>query len=216
MQPTWQSECGTVRLYLADCLDVLPTLEGVDAVVTDPPYGIGWHPPENHFDHTFVDDKPFDPEPFLEVGERHLFWGANYFANRLPHSGGWLTWVKRPIAYDFSQDPRTYSTTELAWSDWGKCRFLCHVWDGGKRAGYDDNRSFCHPCQKPVEVMEWCMPPDCETVLDPFMGSGTTGVAAVRLGRKFIGVEIEPKYFAIAQRRIVAAINSQPLFAGMT
>lgn len=204
---------GDATLYLADCAEVLPRLSGVDAVITDPPYGINWKPRVNHQDQPWVDDKPFDPVPFLGIGRRHLFWGAQYFADKLPISGAFLAWIKRPIDFDFSKDARSYATAEFAWSDWGQARFKCLVRDGGKRAGSAENRSFVHPAQKPVEIMEWCLPEDAPVVLDPYMGSGTTGIACARLGRKFIGIEIEPTYFDIACERIAAAQAQQRLFA---
>jgi site-specific DNA-methyltransferase (adenine-specific) len=193
-----------VELWLGDCRDILPTLGKVDAVVTDPPYGIGWKPRVNHQDQPWVDEIDFDIRA-ITVGRFNLVWGGQYFADKLPVSEGWLTWVKRPIDADFSSDFRSYATTELAWRDWGKARFICHVWDGGMRAGSAENRTFCHPSQKPIEVMAWCVrqvPPDAQTILDPFMGSGTTGVACVQLGRKFIGIELDPGYFDIACKRI--------------
>ena len=128
---------------------------------------------------------------------------------------GWLTWCKRPISCDFSNDSRSYATTELAWRNWGKAKFFVHVWDGGKRAGASENRDFCHPSQKPVELMEWCiglLPSEAEMVLDPFMGSGTTGVAAMNLQRKFIGIEREQKYFDIACKRIEQTQAQERLF----
>lgn len=192
-------------LYQGDCLAVLPGLGGVDAVVTDPPYGIGWKPRVNNLDSLWNDNESFDPTRWLGIGRFHLFWGANYFANLLPISASWLTWIKRPIAFDFSTDRRTYSTAELAWSDFDcLARFFVHAWDGGKRAGLAENRTFCHPTQKPIELMIWCLSflPEQITILDPFMGSGTTGVAALRTGRRFIGIERDPNYFAIAARRI--------------
>jgi site-specific DNA-methyltransferase (adenine-specific) len=204
-----------VTLYLGDCREILPTLGKVDAVVTDPPYGIGWRPRVTHQDQTWVDQIDFDIRSFL-VGKRHIIWGGQYFADKLPVSEGWLTWCKRPTAgLDFSNDDRSYATTELAWRDFGKAKFLTHVWDGGMRAGAAENRTFCHPSQKPIEVMDWCvrqLPADCVKILDPFMGSGTTGVAAVKLGRKFIGIEIEPKYFDIACRRIEEATKQPDMF----
>lgn len=204
---------GNATLYLGDCLEILPTLPKVDAVITDPPYGINWKPRVNHQDQPWVDNVQFDPRPFLEIGALHLFWGAQYFADKLPPSEGWATWVKRPINCDFSNDARSYATTEIAWTDWGKARFIAHVWDGGMRAGNAENRSFCHPSQKPVEVMEWCIPKQSTSILDPFMGSGTTGVACMNLGRKFIGIEIEERYFDIACRRIEDAQRQARLFA---
>lgn len=205
-------EIGNATLYLGDCLELLPLLQA-DAVVTDPPYGINWKPRVTHQDQKWIDDKPFDPSPWLSIGQRHLFWGAQYFAASLPMSQAWLTWVKRPIEHDFSKDARSYATTELAWSDWGKARFIPLVWDGGMRGGRAENRRFCHPSQKPIEVMEWCIPDECEVILDPYMGSGTTGVAAANLGRRFVGVELEREYFDIACERIEAAYSQGKLFA---
>ncbi len=210
---------GDARLILGDCQEIMPELGKVDAVVTDPPYGIGWKPRVNHQDQTWIDNVPFDPTPFLSVGEYHLFWGGQYYAHLLPPKEGWLTWVKRPIDFDFSNDNRTYSTTELAWRDWGKAKFICQVWDGGMRAGKIENRTFCHPSQKPIEVMEWCVgdvPKVAQTILDPYMGSGTTGVACVNLGRKFIGIEIDEDYFNIAVKRIRQAYNQGDLFIKRT
>ncbi len=203
---------GDATLYHGDCLEILPTLDKVDAVVTDPPYGIQWKPRVNHQDQPWVDNMTFDPSPFLNIGRYQLFWGAQYFADKLPISEAWATWVKRPIDHDFSNDKRTYATTELAWSNWGKARFVCQVWDGGMRAGRAENRTFCHPSQKPVEVMEWCLPPDSNKILDPYMGSGTTGVACVNMGRKFVGVELQREYFDIACERIQAAYDQPDMF----
>lgn len=208
---------GDCRLILGDCRDVLPTLGPVDAVVTDPPYGIGWKPRVNHQDQVWVDEVDFDIRSVL-IGRHHVIWGGQYFADKLPVSEGWLTWCKRPagVGLDFSNDLRSYATTELAWRDFGKTAFMLHVWDGGMRAGNADNRTFCHPSQKPIELMEWCvrhLPAGSDTVADPFMGSGTTGVACVNLGRSFIGVEREESYFDIACRRIEEAYKQPRLFS---
>jgi site-specific DNA-methyltransferase (adenine-specific) len=194
-----------ITLYCCDCRDILPHLPQVDLVLTDPPYGIGWKPRVNHQDQPWIDNKQFDPGPFLDFGTEHVFWGANYFSRLLPHSPDWLTWVKRPIHYDFSSDTRSYSTVELAWTNL-RCgaRFKAHTWDGGLRAGVSDNRTFCHPSQKPIELMVWCLEfsRTSGTILDPFAGSGTTLVAAKQLGRRAIGIEIEPRYCAIAVERL--------------
>jgi len=205
---------GSAVLVQGDCQSVLPVLPKVDACVTDPPYGIGWKPRITHQDQPWVDVIDFDIRTLL-IGKFNLVWGGQYFADVLPIAEGWLTWVKRPVDLDFSNDNRSYSTTEIAWRDWGKPKFICHVWDGGLRAGVSDNRSFCHPAQKPVEVMAWCLrqlPDEAQTILDPFMGSGTTGVAAVQMGRQFIGIEKEPKYFEIACKRIEEAQKQGDMF----
>lgn len=206
---------GNAILYCGSCEDILPLLEPVDAVITDPPYGIDWKPRVNHQDQPWKDEIDFDIRQFLSVGKYHLFWGGQYFADKLPVSEGWLTWCKRPIDMDFSNDNRTYATTELAWRDWGKSKFYCQVWDGGMRAGKAENRTFCHPSQKPIELMEWCirqLPKDQNIILDPFMGSGTTGVAAVQMGRLFIGIEREQQYFDIACKRIEQAQMQTDMF----
>jgi site-specific DNA-methyltransferase (adenine-specific) len=205
-------EIGNATLYHGDCLELLPQLVA-DAVVTDPPYGINWKPRVTHQDQKWKADKPVDPTPWLSIGRRHLFWGAQYFAASLPTSQAWLTWVKRPLEHNFHTKLGSYATTELAWSDWGKARFIPLVWDGGMRGGRAENRRFCHPSQKPIEVMEWCIPDDCDVILDPYMGSGTTGVAAANLGRRFVGVELEREYFDIACERIDAAYSQGKLFA---
>lgn len=200
-------EDGSVTIYHADCREVLPSLTDIEAVVTDPPYGIEWAPRVNHRDEDrlWSDDEPFDPRPWLNVGNHHLFWGAQYFSDLLPVSESWLTWVKRPIDMDFSNDRRSYATTELAWCDFGvKAAFIAHVWDGGMRAGAAENRSFSHPSQKPIEVMRWClnMTPGLGVVLDPFMGSGTTLRAAKDLGRSAVGVERVERYCEVAAARM--------------
>ena len=201
-------EHGGITIYHGDCREASIWF-GVGAVITDPPYGINWVPRVNHAgdDQVWRDTEVFDPADWLRIGDFHLFWGAQYFANKLPVSDSWLTWVKRPVRVDFSLDRRSYATTELAWSDFGcKSRFISHVWDGGKRAGHSDNRTFCHPAQKPVEVMAWCLsllPKDCEGIIvDPFCGSGTTLVAAKQSGRRAIGIEIEERYCEIAAKRL--------------
>ncbi len=206
-EPYYQTDDGMQTIYCGDSLELLPLIEpgSVDLVLTDPPYGINWKPRINHKEQLWIDDKQFDPLPFLAVGTEHLFWGANYFCRLLPHSADWLVWVKRPINYDFSNDKRSYSTVELAWSNYGcGSRFKAHVWDGGMRAGEKTNREFLHPSQKPTELIIWCLSFSKTTgaVLDPFLGSGTTLVACQRLGRRGIGIEIEEKYCEIAKKRL--------------
>lgn len=211
MKPTWQSDCGTVSLYLADCLDVLPHLSGVDAVVTDPPYGIGdkWQGgfSEKHGwgraglcsdERNEWDAKPASPEHIaatLNVGDEHIIWGGNYF--NLPLSRCWLVWNKPERGFSLAE-------CELAWTDFDNVArvYDCRRSDVGR----------IHPTQKPLPLMEWCVDKTHGDVCDPFMGSGTTGVAAVRLGRRFIGIETYKPYFADAKRRIIEALNSQPLF----
>ena len=200
---------GDATLILGDCREVLPTLPRVDAVVTDPPYGIarvwkggrghGWGaasraaPVRNEWDQI-----PPDPSLLNRLSDypESIIWGGNYFA--LYPSRGWLVWNKPERGF-------TLSEAELAWTN---IDTVIRVFDGNRS---DPGRE--HPTQKPVALMEWCVGRLAgESVLDPFMGSGTTGVACIKLGRKFIGIEIEPKYFDIACRRIEEAWKQPRLF----
>lgn len=198
-----------------DCLKVLPTLkERIDAVVTDPPYGIAYEA-SRYQNARFAgviqgDDKPFDPRPILAISPRCVIWGGNNFAELLPR-GGWLCWDKR---CNEAADRILGSPFELAWcSDPQKFRML-RLQHGGAISA--DGEARVHPTQKPVYAMQWAMDvcgvPVGATVLDPYCGSGTTGVACMRTGRNFIGIEIDPGYAAIARRRIGEAANH--LFAG--
>lgn len=199
----------SVTLYCGDCREVLPTLGRVDAVVTDPPYGIGMDGgkigkavyEQFAWDGTTADDAVFLAR---EISRYQVIFGGNYYV--LPPSGHWLIWDKQ-------NDPTTFADFEMAWTNLGKAsRMIRFLWSGPYMKVKEDR---FHPTQKPYPVMKWCiqqLPDDAHTILDPFMGSGTTGVAAVKLGRRFIGVEIEPKYFDIACRRIQAALDAPDLF----
>jgi site-specific DNA-methyltransferase (adenine-specific) len=206
---------GDATLYLGDCREILPELDGVDAVVTDPPYGIGYQRGAGgkgisrlHNDAPITgDDKPFDPSPWLALP--CIMWGANHYAQRLPH-GRWLAWNKLGTMEPWDD----FCDVEFAWQNTRAAdRIFSLMWKGLIR-GSEKDSSRVHPTQKPVAVMEWCLGflPDATTILDPFMGSGTTGVAAIKLGRKFIGIEIEPRYFDIACRRIEEAWKQPRLF----
>lgn len=189
-------------------------LSKTDAVVTDPPYGIG-HPcnysqrkrgalaPCNDYPNVIGDDKPFDPAAVISLNVPTILWGANHYADKLPTSGGWLVWDKdRPDSLD-------QATCELAWTNCVKgVRRYRYLWNGMMRAG--ERGENYHPTQKPVALMRWVLtlrwlPGNGATVLDPYMGAGSTGVACVLTGRRFIGVEIDPGYFAIAVKRITTA-----------
>jgi DNA modification methylase len=201
-----------VTLLCGDCLALLPGLEAgsVDAVVTDPPYGIGagemslgkWR--TSRMVKSDWDKVPGEIGPLLEMDVPTVIWGGNYFD--LPPSRCWLVWDK---GNGFRG--RDFAECELAWTnvDTNTCIFQ-H--DPLARGDYRDK---LHPTQKPIALMAWCIerfthPGD--TVLDPFMGSGTTGVACVKLGRNFIGIERDPGYFAIAQKRIAEAQAQPALF----
>jgi DNA modification methylase len=199
----------SVTLHLGDCREVLPTLGKIDAVVTDPPYGIAsvWKGGSGHgwgvADAAKAVRNEWDiaaPDPdviaALIRAPEVVLWGGNYFD--LPPSRGWFVWNKPERGF-------TLAEAELAWTN---IDTVIRVFDGPRS---DVGRE--HPTQKPLALMQWCVKRlDASTILDPFMGSGTTGVAAVQLGRAFIGIEIEPKYFDIACRRIQAALDAPDLF----
>lgn len=200
---------GDATLILGDCREVLPTLPKVDAVVTDPPYGIegtwrggsscGWGKFRGQAE-------PWDVRPdwFAEwissFDGAAIVWGGNYF--QLPPSGSWFVLDK--LVRDF-----TSGHCELAWTNLRK-PIRAFNYSHGALATEGKH----HPTQKPLPLMRWCIEhlPSARTILDPFMGSGTTGVACVKLGRRFIGIEREPKYFDIACRRIADAYKQPDLF----
>ena len=221
---------GRATLYLGDCLEVLPSdlhIRGDVSVVSDPPYGIkyshgiggGKLARSTQFDHHPVegDDRPFDPSPWIRF-ERVVLFGANHYASRLPDSSFWLVWDKRDGVCSNDQ-----ADCEMAWvKGKGNARIIRHLWNGMLKQSERGEIRY-HPTQKPVAVMEWAIKQSRSdtwinalermTILDPYMGSGTTGVAATRLALPFIGVEIEPKYFDIACERIENAQRQERLFA---
>ena len=205
---------GEATLYLGDCIDILPTLDKVDAVITDPPYGINAARTRNSAKDGWVDygcdgwdlkrpsRETFDM--FLQKGKIVIVWGGNYFTDWLPPSMQWLSWDK-------GQDGFSLADFELAWTNQNKAARRINY---PRALALKDVKQ--HPTQKPLAVMRWCVEqckPDPQTILDPFMGSGTTGVAAIQLGRSFIGIEREPKYFDIACKRIEQSVAQGKLFA---
>ena len=198
---------GNATLYLGDCQDILPSLGKVDDVVTDPPYGIGANKQtlgkgKKTFSRGNSDwDKGI---PNLDLihscAETHIYWGGNYFSGQLKATNDWLIWHKK-------NDGRSFSECEMAWSDLGcQTRIISHHWSGEDKV---------HPTQKPYRVMDWCiqqLPSPASLILDPFMGSGTPGVACAKLGRSFIGIERDEEYFDIACRRIEEAYKQPDMF----
>lgn len=201
---------GDATLYLGDCRDILPTLGQVDAVVTDPPYGIaakwkgglghGWKTAReqsairNEWDAAAPSRETL--ERLLAISREQVIWGGNYFD--LPASRCWLVWSKPERGFSLAE-------AELAWTNRDN---VVRVFDGPRS---EPDRQ--HPTQKTLGVMTWSISwTTGRIILDPFMGSGTTGVACVNLGRKFIGIEIDPDYFDIACRRIEEAYRQPRLF----
>ena len=215
-------QIGDCTLICGDCLEILPTLGKVDAVVTDPPYGIkqdkgfdgfggfgGFGPPiarrqyEGDWDQSRPDSETF--QLLLCAAPKIIIWGGQYFADLLPPSGKWLWWDK-------CQTMPTYGDGELAWTNLSGVAPKKFVYSNNGLMAKEKGRD--HPTQKPIQLMKWCLGfvPDATTILDPFMGSGTTGVACVQLGRKFTGIEIDKRYFDIACERISRAQAQGQLF----
>lgn len=202
-----------VEVWLGDCREIIPTLGKVDAVVTDPAYGINAARTRNSQKNGWRDyEAPgWDKERTstdlvllaVSAAKHAIIWGGNHWADVLPPTSKWLSWDKGQT--DFS-----LADFELAWCSFpGAARRVTFSRSLAMRDGKE------HPTQKPIEVMQWCiekLPAAGQHILDPFMGSGTTGVAAVRLGRRFTGIEIEPKYFEIACRRISDELRRPRMF----
>ena len=212
-----EERIGNQRLILGDCREIIGGLT-FDAIVSDVPYGIGYargaggkgkagHHNKHDGKPIVGDDQPFDPEPFLQWP--CILWGANHYAARLPH-GRWLAWNKLGDHQPFGDD---FSDVEFAWQNKRAAdRIFSHLWKGMLTASEKGTRRV-HPTQKPVALMEWCLSfvPDAQTILDPFMGSGSTILACQRLRRNGIGVEIDPDYFEAACRRVDEAARQPDL-----
>ncbi len=217
MTPWKQVETiGACTLYLGDNAEILPHIGFVDAIVTDPPYGINENSKKvasrtnkaattdyGDFD---WDKKPPSPELIDQIrkqSEYQIIFGGNYF--ELPPTPCWLVWDK--------QNSGDFADCELAWTNLKKAvRRVYWRWNGMIRQG---NEKRYHPTQKPLGVMQWCLThiPDSKLISDPFMGSGTTGVACVMAGRSFIGIERDERYFETACQRIRDAYLQTDMFA---
>lgn len=191
-------------------MEILPTLDKVDLVLTDPPYGIGEAKGKNKSRGKLAiskdygvanwDNQPISQDLFDYIqcfAKNCIIFGGNYY--KVLPSSCWLVWDKQNGKTDFAD-------CELAWTNLNKAvRKFTWKWQGmlQQNMGQHKEHRF-HPTQKPVALMKWCIDiaGDPQTVLDPFMGSGTTLRAAKDLGRKAIGIEIEEKYCEIAAKRL--------------
>jgi len=213
-----EERIGNQRLILGDCLEVMPLLGRFDAVVTDPPYGIkqdkgfggfgGFGKPIQRKEYNGDWDKE-RPAPEIiaamcERADRHIIWGGQFFADLLPPQGKWLFWDK-------CMTMPTYGDGELAWTSLDGSAVKQFTYNGNGLMSKEKGR--VHPTQKPVALMEWCLGflPDARTILDPFMGSGTTLVACQRMGRHGTGIELDPDYFEIACKRVDKAARQPDL-----
>lgn len=232
MSEPWKRrvEIGNAVLYEGDCLEIFPHLPKVDAVVTDPPYGIGesskrnatrggipggkknphgtYVPPTDYGEYVW-DDEPADYSVIawiIDHCDKTIIWGGNYFS--FPPNSKWLVWDKI--------NSGDFADCELAWTSLpGAVRIFRHMWNGMLR---DSERGTprVHPTQKPIALMAWCID-QCRLqahslILDAYMGSGTCGIAAFHAGHRFLGIEKSPRYFDIACRRIEDAYRQGKLF----
>jgi len=228
LKPSFVSECGSVTLYQEDCKKILPLIR-IDAIISDPPYGFGYDPNRKRkFTHTQKglklqdrdwkqiqgEDEAFNPESML-CAPIVLLWGANHYADKLPSSKKWLVWDKRNGTPSDNQ-----SDAELAWCNiGGSVRMHKQLWRGVARAGEENiaiSGEKLHPHQKPVHLMAWCLDQvgvkQGLIVCDPYMGSGTTGIACIRTGRRFIGIEKDPAHYLTALTRIKNELAQGDLF----
>jgi DNA modification methylase len=206
-----------VSLYLGDNREILPALGMLDAIVTDPPYGIGiakrgtvgTSKAAKVKDYGASEWDSATPPDWLiamirDQSRWQIIFGGNFFS--LPPSSCWLVWDKK--------NSGDFADCELAWTNLPKAvRRIEWLWNGMIRKGSDIRE---HPTQKPLGVMAWALdqlPADVKTICDPFMGSGTTGIAAAHKGLQFIGIEREPQYFDVACQRIQEAMAAPKMFA---
>ncbi len=213
-------EHAGITIYHGDCLEIASVLN-YSSILSDPPWGSDTACNSQRFsspnglkywgaieDRSLVhrhesvhgDSEPFDPSPW--INQPAILWGANHFASRLPDSGGWLIWDKRLGAEEMAAKGWPLGEAELAWTNVrGATRVFRNLWSGLLRRS--ERGEFYHPTQKPVALMEWCLLFLADGItLDPFMGSGTMLVAAKKLGRQAIGIEIEERYCEIAAKRL--------------
>lgn len=218
---------GDCTLYLGACEDLPNLIDKFDAILSDPPYGIAYSPGgggggirdkngkryKKQFsgkDIVINDNRPFNPQWMLNLNVPTILWGGNHFADKLPNMPSWFVWDKK-----CGTATNDFADCEMAWSNLGKpARCLQHLWNGMLK---DSERGIqrVHPTQKPIAVMEWCIKhfsDECITFFDPYMGSGTTGVACVKMGKKFIGCEIDENHFETACRRIREAYAQPDMF----
>jgi DNA modification methylase len=206
---------GDCTLYLADCTVLVNQVPKDAALVTDPPYGINESSkkvasrgklakPKDYGDFNWDKTAPQDLINLYRARTKNqIIWGGNYFD--LPPTSCYLVWDK--------QNSGNFADCELAYTNLKMAvRIFRWRWNGMIRRGNEERE---HPTQKPLELMKWCigrLPEPSSVILDPFMGSGTTGVACAKMGRKFIGIEKNADYFDIACERITDAYKQLDLF----
>lgn len=214
-EPYYQDDNCTI--YHGDCAEILPLLGKVDAIVTDPPYGLketgrrskiarnsGFGDYRKDYGECTWDSSPPQIEVFdliRSVSKYQVIFGGNYFP--LPPTKCWLIWYKKTNGF--------YADAEMAWSNLtGSVKVLEFKWDGCLQQDMKHKENRVHPTQKPIPVMEWCishLPIKTGLIVDPFMGSGTTLIAARNLGFKSIGIDQDQRYCEIAKKRLTGEIG---------
>ena len=222
MTPYYETELG--KLYHGDCLEIMPGLESVDLVLTDPPYGIGCaraihctkpSRPSTYLMQKKYEDEKWDirpPDRIFHImqtkSKNQIIWGGNYFTEALPESRCWLYWDK------MFENTTNFSHGELAWTSF---KFGIKQIRISSKSETNGGKNRVHPTQKPKRLIIWCLSVSDQaehhaTILDPYLGSGTTAIACERLKRKWIGIEIEEKYCEIAAKRIEQERKQLKLF----
>lgn len=201
-----------VYIIHGDCREILPSIpdKSIDLVLTDPPYGIsldtsyGKYKNNKSYDNIVGDTIAFDPSHLLDVADKQIIWGGNCFADKLPVHFGWLAWFKTAR----NATKIRQAEMELAWTNFiRRPQAYRYTWIGAYREAGEDI-TYCHPCQKPLSLMKWCLQlaPDAVTVIDPYMGVGSTLMASKLCNRYCIGIEIEEKYCEIAAKRCCQSV----------
>ena len=221
IKPYFETKLG--KLYHGDCLEIMPELEPVDLVLTDPPYGIG-EDGGKHFEwkstpNSIGKDPKYEKmgwdnirpsktvfNKMIQISNDQIFWGGHYFSDYLKPSGKWFVWDKLI-------EIEIFTSCELAWTSFSGNtirRFKMHPF-----SGLSGGKNKQHPTQKPIGLMIWCveLSKTSGIILDPFLGSGTTAIACERLNRRWIGIEIEERYCEISAKRIEKERSQLKLWA---
>lgn len=201
-----------VAISCGDCSRIMSSIGKDFCLVTDPPYGIdygraggfsashGWGPWRENVKWDKERPKKFIFDLMRSTSQHAIIWGGNYFTDYLPPTSCWFVWDKGQRSFSLAD-------CELAWCSMSKAaRVITYARGLAVRDGKQ------HPTQKPVAVMEWCiqqLPKEPKWILDPFMGSGSTGVAAIKLGRPFMGIEKDERYYQIAKTRLQKALEER-------
>jgi len=212
MTPRIVYQTDRATLWCGDCLAVLPTLaaDSFDAILTDPPYGVRLKRGDSRTFRPIVGDEAPPDVRWIGAHSKAIVWGGNNFCDQLPRSTGWLVWDK------WESPLSEHSMAELAWTNCVRTIRVHRQSFRGFTATVSHDSERVHPAQKTIALMEWCIGLSGtvadQAILDPFAGSGTTGVACIRTGRRFIGIEIDERYCQIAARRLAEAESAYALF----